>query len=266
MWRLDGKVAVVTGAGGVLAGCMANGLAVAGADIAVLDVNEENALRRAKEIGKLGRRALAVKADVGDKGQLQRAADEIEAKLGPVDILINGAGTNSSTPFFEITEEEYDRILGINLKGAFLACQVFGQRMADRGQGGSIINISSASSGIPLSRVFTYSVSKAGINSLTQYLAREFAPYRIRVNAIAPGFFPAEQNRKILTRTVSRTSCGTPRWVVSANPKNCSAPPCGWPPRRRPPLSPAQSSELTAASPPPPYSGNGPTVERKGDS
>jgi NAD(P)-dependent dehydrogenase (short-subunit alcohol dehydrogenase family) len=199
MWRLDGKVAVVTGAGGVLAGCMANGLAVAGADIAVLDVNEENALQRAKEIGKLGRRALAVKADVGDKGQLQRAADEIEAKLGPVDILINGAGTNSSTPFFEITEEEYDRILRINLKGAFLACQVFGQRMADRGQGGSIINISSASSGIPLSRVFTYSVSKAGINSLTQYLAREFAPYRIRVNAIAPGFFPAEQNRKILT-------------------------------------------------------------------
>ncbi len=85
-----------------------------------------------------------------------------------------------------------------NLTAVFLACQAFGRAMVERGQGGSIINISSASSGPPLSRVLTYSVAKAGLNNLTQYLARELAPHRIRVNAIAPGFFPAEQNRKLL--------------------------------------------------------------------
>ena len=108
-------------------------------------------------------------------------------------------GMNSATPFFDITEAEYDKIMSVNLKSMFIACQVYGKQMIDQGDGGSIINISSASSGPPLSRVFTYSVSKAGVNNLTQYLAREWAPHRVRVNALAPGFFPAEQNRKILT-------------------------------------------------------------------
>jgi len=121
------------------------------------------------------------------------------AEFGRVDILVNAAGVNSATPFFEIGEEEWHRILDIDLKSVFLACQVFGKAMVDSRRGGSIINISSASSGPPLSRVFTYGVAKAGVNQITQFLARELAPHNIRVNAILPGFFPAEQNRKLLT-------------------------------------------------------------------
>ena len=114
---------------------------------------------------------------------------------------MNAAGANSSTPFFELGLDEWHRILDTNLTSYLLCCQVFGKAMAFRGQGGSIINISSASSEIPLSRVLTYSVSKAGVNILTRYLARELAEYKIRVNAIVPGFFPAEQNRKLLDTT-----------------------------------------------------------------
>ena len=119
--------------------------------------------------------------------------------FGQVDLLINAAGVNSATPFFEICEEEWQRILDIDLKSVFLACQVFGKAMVDAGRGGSIINITSASSGPPLSRVFTYGVAKAGVNQITLFLARELAPHNIRVNAILPGFFPAEQNRRVLT-------------------------------------------------------------------
>src|SRR5690606_16151653 len=92
-----------------------------------------------------------------------------------------------------------DRIMDVNLKSVVMACQIFGKRMIEQGEGGSIINISSVSSDPPLSRVFTYSASKAGVNNVTKFLAREFAPHNVRVNAIIPGFFPAEQNRKILT-------------------------------------------------------------------
>lgn len=114
-------------------------------------------------------------------------------------VLVNAAGINSSTPFFEISLDEWHRILDANLTAVFLACQVFSRLMVANGNGGSIINISSASSGPPLSKVLAYSVAKAGLNNLTQYLARELAPQGIRVNAIAPGFFPAEQNRRLLT-------------------------------------------------------------------
>ena len=127
---------------------------------------------------------------------------------GPVDILVNAPGVNSSTPFFEIDLDEWHRILDTNLTSVFLACQVFGRAMVERGQGGTIINISSTSSEIPLSRVLTYSVSKAGVNILTRYLARELAPHGIRVNAIVPGFFPAEQNRRLLSEDRVRAILG----------------------------------------------------------
>ena len=199
LFSLTGQVAVVIGGGGVLAGAMAVGLAKAGADIAILDVSEEAAQKQAKSITTLGRQAIGVQCDATSKAALQHALESILASLGHVDILINAAGVNSGTPFFEITEAEYDRIMAIDLKSVFLACQVFGKQMVDAGRGGSIINISSASSGPPLSKVFTYAVAKGGVNQITQYLARELAPHSIRVNAILPGFFPAEQNRKLLT-------------------------------------------------------------------
>ena len=199
MFGLSGKVAAVIGGAGVLAGAMADGLAKAGASIAILDRNGEKAEEKAAALRDLGTNAMAIAFDATNKQQMQNAEEKISQQLGGTDILINAPGINSSTPFFEIAEEEWERILQVNLKSMFLACQVFGKKMVDRGNGGSIINISSASSGPPLSKVFTYSISKAGINNLTQFLAREWATKRVRVNAIAPGFFPAEQNRKILT-------------------------------------------------------------------
>jgi len=206
LFSLDGKVAVAVGAGGVLAGAMADALAGAGARVAVLDLNAEMADERAATIREeTGVDAFGMAVDATSEEDLRAALGQVLGLWGRVDILLNAAGINSGTPFFEITEEEWDRILAVNLKSMFLACQVFGQDMVDRGEGGSVINISSASSGPPLSKVFTYSITKAGINNMTQFLAREWAPHRVRVNAIAPGFFPAEQNRKLLTeeRTAS---------------------------------------------------------------
>jgi NAD(P)-dependent dehydrogenase (short-subunit alcohol dehydrogenase family) len=208
LFSLEGKVAAVVGGGGVLAGAMAQGLAEAGADIAILDLSAEGAGRRAEQIRAVGRKAIGIAIDATSKADLQRALAEILQQLGRVDILINAAGVNSGTPFFEITEEEWQRILDIDLKSVFIACQVFGKAMVDTGNGGSIINISSASSGPPLSKVFTYGVAKGGVNQITQFCAREFAPYNVRVNAILPGFFPAEQNRKLLTEDRTKQIMG----------------------------------------------------------
>jgi NAD(P)-dependent dehydrogenase (short-subunit alcohol dehydrogenase family) len=200
LFSLKGKTAVVIGGGGVLAGRMSEGLAGAGADIAIVDVHAENAQKQVESLKEYPVKAVAVRADASRKEDLEKAEREIIQSLGRVDILINAPGINSSTPFFDISEAEWEKILNVNLKSLFFASQVFGKRMIEAGRGGSIINISSASSGPPLSKVFTYSISKAGVNNLTQFLAREWAPHRIRVNALAPGFIPAEQNRKILTK------------------------------------------------------------------
>lgn len=200
MFSLDGRTAVVIGAGGVLAGEIALGLAHAGADIVVADLNPANTEARAEEIRReTGRRAVVSVCDATKRADLEATLALTERELGRPDVLLNAAGINSGTPFFEITEEEWERILSVNLKSVFLACQVFGRVMVDGGKGGSIINISSVSSGPPLSKVFTYSITKGGVNQITQFLAREFAPHGVRVNAILPGFFPAEQNRKLLT-------------------------------------------------------------------
>jgi NAD(P)-dependent dehydrogenase (short-subunit alcohol dehydrogenase family) len=199
LFSLKDRVAAVVGGGGVLAGEMAMGLARAGADVAILDFNLAAAEARVAEIRATGRRGLAVKVDATLRVDLEAARDAILGEFGRLDILMNAAGINSGTPFFEISEDEWQRILDVDLKSVFLACQVFGRTMVEAGRGGSIINISSASSGPPLSKVFTYSVAKGGVNQITQFLAREFAPNKVRVNAILPGFFPAEQNRKLLT-------------------------------------------------------------------
>ncbi|MFI5259005.1 MAG: SDR family oxidoreductase [Candidatus Limnocylindrales bacterium] len=198
LFDLTGRVAAVIGGTGVLGGAVCRGYGAAGAAVAVLGRSEERAEELAAELTSKDIQAAAVTLDASDRGSLKRARLEVERRLGPVDILVNAAGINSSTPFLEIGLEEWHRILDTNLTSVFLACQVFGRAMVDRGQGGTIINFSSASSEIPLSRVLTYSVSKAGVNILTRYLARELAPHRIRVNAIVPGFFPAAQNRALL--------------------------------------------------------------------
>lgn len=199
LFDLSGKTAVAVGGNSVLGAAMAKGLASHGAKVAIVGRNLEKANEVVQEIEANGGAAKAFQADVVSKSSLEQAAKDIDAWAGGFDILINAPGTNSTTPFFELDMEEWDSIMDVNLKGIVLTCQIFAKKMVDAGKGGSIINISSVSSTTPLSKVFTYSVSKAGINSVTQFLAREFAPNGIRVNAIIPGFFPAEQNRKILS-------------------------------------------------------------------
>jgi NAD(P)-dependent dehydrogenase (short-subunit alcohol dehydrogenase family) len=199
LFSLDGKIAVVVGGGGVLAGHMASGFAAAGAKLVIADLNEASATDHARSIAEKGGECVVCQADVSQKRDIEKILDTTLTNFGKVDILLNAAGINSGTPFFEIKEEEWSRILDVDLRSVFLACQVIGKAMVETGNGGSIINISSASSDPPLSKVFTYSVAKGGVNQITRFLAREFAPARVRVNAIQPGFFPAEQNRKLLT-------------------------------------------------------------------
>jgi NAD(P)-dependent dehydrogenase (short-subunit alcohol dehydrogenase family) len=198
IFDLSGRVAAVIGGTGILGGAISQGLGEAGAAVAVMGRSRERAEARVAALEAKGIRAAAVIVDASDRVSVERARLDVEERLGPVDILVNAAGINSGTPFFEIELDEWHRVLDTNLTSVLIACQVFGRAMADRGRGGTIINLSSSSAEIPLSRVLASSVSKAGVNNLTRYLARELAPHRIRVNAIVPGFFPAEQNRRLL--------------------------------------------------------------------
>lgn len=199
MFELQNTVSVVIGGNGVLGSAMSAALAEAGSKVAVIGRDMEKARLVCEQIERNGGTAISLQADATKKEELESVLNEVLLWGGRVDTLVNASGTNSATPFFELEMDEWDRIMDVNLKSVVLASQVFGKRMIEQGDGGSIINISSVSSSPPLSRVFTYSVSKSGVNSITQYLAREFAPSKVRVNAIIPGFFPAEQNKKILS-------------------------------------------------------------------
>jgi len=199
MFGLSGKVAVVTGGTGELCGAMAEGLAGAGAEVVIVGRNVEKAEARLARIAAAGGKAWFHAAEAANKAETQGLLDAVLKRSGRVDIVVNGAGINSATPFFEITEEEFDRILRVNVKGVFLGCQVFGKYLVERGQGGSIINLGSMSGIVPLSRVITYSATKGAVHNLSLNLAREWAPHKVRVNVIVPGFFPAEQNKKILS-------------------------------------------------------------------
>ena len=198
LFSLKGKVAVVIGGTGVLCGEMAEGLAIAGAKVALVGRDPVKAQARLDKITKGGGTAAFFACDTTSKAGLTQLLADVLAKLGRVDILINGAGKNSATPFFEIPEAEFEEIISINLKGLMMACQIFGKHMVEQ-KSGSIINLGSASGLTPLSRVFTYSASKAAVHNLSMNLAREWATSGVRVNILVPGFFPAEQNRKVLT-------------------------------------------------------------------
>ena len=157
LFGLSGKVAVVIGGTGELCGAMAEGLAGAGAEVVLVGRNAEKAAARVARIAAAGGRAWFHPAEASSKAELEGLRDAVLKKSGRIDIVINGAGINSATPFFEITEEEFDRIVRVNFKGVFLGCQVFGKYLVERGAGGSIINLGSMSGVVPLSRVFTYS-------------------------------------------------------------------------------------------------------------
>ncbi len=198
LFSLAGKTAVVIGGTGELCGAMAEGMAAAGASIVLVGRDAAKAEKRLAAIQAAGGRACFEACEVTSRAGLSALADRVQAREGRVDILVNGAGANSPTPFLEITEEEMDHIISINLKAVMVACQVFGAGMLAAG-GGSIINLGSISGIVPLSRVFTYSATKAAVHNLSKNLAREWAAQGVRVNTLIPGFFPAEQNRKVLT-------------------------------------------------------------------
>ena len=199
LFSLSGKTAVVIGGTGELCGAMAEGLAAAGAQVILVGRSEEKAASRIAKIENAGGKAAFEPCEVDSKSSVENLLERVLAKFDEIDIVVNGAGTNSATPFLEIPEDEFDRIFRINMKGVFLACQVFGKYLVDRDKGGSIINVGSMSGIIPLSRVFTYSATKAAVHNISKNLAREWAPLNIRVNTLVPGFFPAEQNKKVLT-------------------------------------------------------------------
>lgn len=199
LFSLEGKVAVVIGGTGELCGAMAEGLAGAGAEVVLAGRSEEKARCRLARIDAVGGRGWFQACDVAVRGSLDQLRRAVVERSGRIDILVNGAGVNSATPFLEIEEDELDRLLDVNLKAVFRAAQVFGSYFLEQGQGGSVINIGSVSGILPLSRVFTYSMTKAAVHNLTRNLAREWATAGIRVNTLVPGFFPAEQNRRVLT-------------------------------------------------------------------
>jgi len=205
LFDLSQEIAVVIGATGVLGGALAEGLAAAGARVALLGRNAARGGERTKAIRDAGGRADFFEADAINPESLARAHRAIEQAFGPPTVLVNAAGGNdpkvtvtADHPFSSISVEDWKANFDLNLiGGALLPCQEFGPAMGERNKG-SIINIASVSAHLPLSRVVTYSAAKAAVLNLTQFLAREWALQGVRVNSITPGFFPAEQNRRLL--------------------------------------------------------------------
>lgn len=226
---LSDKVAVITGAGGVLMGQFARVLAACGARVALLDINEKAVRELQKEIGK---NTLAVPCNCLKKEEIRQAHDAVNAAFGPVNLLINGAGgnhpsattanetlspdTKAEKDFFALEESGLRFVFDLNITTAFLVTQVFAADMVKTG--GNIINISSMNAYRPLTKIPAYSAAKAGVSNFTQWLAVHFAPCGIRCNAIAPGFFVTHQNRALLfddagkpTPRTGKILAGTPQ-------------------------------------------------------
>lgn len=218
---LNGEVALVTGGGGILCGCMAEALAQCGAKVAVADLRLEGAESVASRIRADGGQAAAFACNVLEKASLEQCSAEVEKALGSVTILINGAGGNHPkgtttreylfpddlkgavegvTTFYDLDPKGVEFVFNLNFLGTLLPTQVFTRAMAGRGRG-CVINISSMNAFTPLTKIPAYSGAKAAVSNFTQWLAVHFSKVGIRVNAIAPGFFLTDQNRSLLTRT-----------------------------------------------------------------
>ena len=204
MFSLSGKTAVVIGGTGVLGGALADGLAKAGAFVVVAGRGADRGEARVAAIRDGGGDATFISVDATDRESMTALLHATINARSKADILVNCAGVNSSVPYFDIPDDDFAKVLDTNLKSTHLGCQIFGAHMAGHG-GGAILNIGSVSADKPLSKVFIYSASKAAVVNYTKNVARELAPKGVRVNVLCPGFFPAEQNKKILSpeRTAS---------------------------------------------------------------
>jgi len=227
LFDLSGKVAAITGGGGVLCGTLSRALARLGVRVTVLDILEETAQRVANDIVEAGGKAIALRCDVLDKTSLEAARDAVLSRFGRVDILINGAGgnkqqasTSSDLSFFDLPYEALRWVFDLNLLGTMLPSQVFGKSMVEQ-DGGSVLNISSMNAFRPLTRTPAYAAAKAGVSNFTQWLAvhmaQEYSP-NIRVNAIAPGFFLTEQNRFLLTDDATGSLTPRGKTIVKHTP------------------------------------------------
>lgn len=209
IFNLQGKVALLTGGGGVLAGAIGSGLAKAGVKIVFADIAPEHAEEAAERIKKEGGKAIGIESNVLNVASLERTRDEIIKEYGTIDILINAAGGNmpgATIPpdktVFDLDINDLDKVSDLNFKGTVLPSLVFGKTMSEQAKGGNIINISSMAALQSITRVVGYSAAKAAVSNFTRWFSMEMAMKfegKIRVNAIAPGFFIGKQNRKLLT-------------------------------------------------------------------
>jgi NAD(P)-dependent dehydrogenase (short-subunit alcohol dehydrogenase family) len=205
LFGLTGQTAVVVGATGVLGGALAKGIAQAGANVVVSGLNAKRAEELTKEIEAFGGKAFPCVVDASKPESHKTLLDDAIRQFGGCDMLVNCAGVNDSTKYEDLTPEAWRRVFEINVDATHYACQVFSPYFAERSNGGAILNIGSVTCDKPLSKVYAYSASKAAVENLSKNVAREYARRGVRVNVLCPGFFPAEQNRKILdeSRTTS---------------------------------------------------------------
>lgn len=197
---LTSRTAVVIGGTSGIGLTLAKGLAEAGADVVPTGRRADLVRSAAYAIQKLGRKSLAISCDITDRSSVEALSAAVAKELGPVDILVNSAGTTQRTPVLDVTEEEWNRIVDINVNGTLRACQVFGRGMIERGYG-RIINIASLSSFVAWHEVAAYGASKSAVASLTKSLATEWARYGVCVNALVPGVFRTEMNSALLDGT-----------------------------------------------------------------
>ena len=228
---LTDKVAVITGAGGVLCSAFSKALAQCGAKVAVLDLNEAAAQKVADEITAEGNKAIAVKVNCLDSASLNEAHDKVVAAFGPCDILINGAGGNNPRgttddeqfdaavegvkTFFDLDPAGVRFVFDLNVIAALMTTQVFAKDMI--GRGGNIMNVSSMNAFRPLTKIPAYSGAKSAVSNFTQWLATYLAKSNIRVNAIAPGFFVTNQNRALLFTEDGKPTARTGK-ILAATP------------------------------------------------
>jgi NAD(P)-dependent dehydrogenase (short-subunit alcohol dehydrogenase family) len=212
LFSLRGKVALVTGGSGDIGRALCRGLASAGADVAINDISPAGLAAAQAEVGRLGTRVETFLADISDAADCRRLAQEVVERLGRIDVLVNCAGINKRQPILEVAPEDYDRIMAVNLRGAYFVAQAVVPHMIRQG-GGKVVNISSETAAFGLSDVSVYGAAKAGLAQLTKTMAVEWAEHNIQVNCLAPGF--------CLTRLTDVSLWGDERkrrWLVERIP------------------------------------------------